>query len=129
MLLPLLGYFFCMIAVLTAAVGVMLGLSNISTSERTRHYPRAVVEHNVTAANREPRLFMVVPETDRSSVKNVEANSAAVPTEKTVAKKSRPHKPKVLARQRNNYERPGYGNALGYAEESRNGPQRLFSNW
>jgi hypothetical protein len=36
---------------------------------------------------------------------------------------------KVLARQRNNYERPGYGNAPGYAEASRNGPQRLFSNW
>jgi hypothetical protein len=130
MLLPLLGYFFCMIAVLTAAVGVMLGLSNISTSERARHYPRAVVERNVTAANREPRLFMMVPETkDGSPAKNMEANSAAAPTEKTVAKKSRPHKPKVLARQRNNYERPGYGNALGYAEESRNGPQRLFSNW
>jgi hypothetical protein len=39
-------------------------------------------------------------------------------------------KPKVLAGLRNNYERPNYyGNALGYAEESRNGPQRLFSNW
>ena len=71
------------------------------------------------------------PETkDGSPAKNMEANSAAAPTEKTVAKKSKPHKPKVLARQRNNYERPGdYGNALGYAEASRNGPQRLFSNW
>jgi hypothetical protein len=59
----------------------------------------------------------------------MEANSAAAPTEKTVAKKRKPHKPKVLARRRNNYERPGYGNALGYAEASRNGPQRLFSNW
>jgi hypothetical protein len=39
-------------------------------------------------------------------------------------------KPRVLARLRNNYERPSYyGNALGYAEETRNGPQRLFSNW
>jgi hypothetical protein len=39
-------------------------------------------------------------------------------------------KPKVFARQRNNYERPGhYGNAPGYAEQSWNGPQRLFSNW
>jgi hypothetical protein len=133
MLLPLLGYFFSMIAVLTATVWVMLGLSNISTSERASHYPhpRPVVERNVTAANEEPRLFMVAPETkDGSPAKNMEANSAAGPTEKTVAKKSKPHKPKVLARQRNNYERPGhYGNALGYAEASRNGPQRLFSNW
>jgi hypothetical protein len=124
MVLSLLGYFLGMIAVFTAAVGMMLGLSNISTSERARHYPRAVVERNVTATKREPRLFMVVAETDRSSVKNVEANSAAVPTEK-----ARPHNPKVLAGQRNNYERPGYGNALGYTEASRNGPQRLFANW
>jgi hypothetical protein len=129
MLVPLLGYFFCMIAVLTAVVGVMIGLSNTSTSERVRHYPRSVVEHNVTATNREPRLFMVVPETDRSSVNNIEANSAAASTEKADAKARKPHKPKVLARQRNNYERPGYGNALSYTEASRNGPQRLFSNW
>ena len=129
MLLPLLGYFFCMIAALTAAVGVMLGLSNISTSERARHYPRAVVERSVTA-NREPRLFMVAPETkDGSPAKNMEANSAAVLAEKPDAKKSKPHKPKVFARHHDNYERPGYGNALGYAEASRNGPQRLFSNW
>jgi hypothetical protein len=130
MLLPLLGYFFGMTAVLTAAVGVMLGLSNISTSERVRHYPRPAVQRNVKATNPEPRLFMVVPETDRSAVKNVEANSAAAPTEKAAAKASKTHKPKVLARQRNNYERPGhYGNAPGYAEASRNGPQRLFANW
>jgi hypothetical protein len=132
MLLPLLGYFFCMIAVLTAAAGMMLGFSNISTSERARHYlhPRPVVERNVTATNREPRLFMVAPETkDGSPAKNMDANSAAVPSEKADAKKRKPHKPKVLARQHNNYARPGYGNALGYAEASRNGPQRLFSNW
>ena len=131
-MLPLLGYFLSMIAVLTAVVWVMLGLSNISTSERARHYlhPRPVVERNVTAANEEPRLFMLAPETKGGPpAKNMEANSAAPPTEKTVAKKRKPHKPKVLARRRNNYERPGYGNALGYAEASRNGPQRLFSNW
>ena len=132
MLLPLLGYFFSMIAVLTAVVWVMLGLSNISTSERASHYPhpRPVVERNVTATDTEPRLLMAAPETkDGSPAKNMEANSAAAPTEKTVAKKSRPHKPTVLARRRNNYERAGYGNALGYAEASRNGPQRLFTNW
>jgi hypothetical protein len=44
----LLGYFFCMIAVSTAAAGVMIGLVNISTTERVGHYshPRPVVEHN-----------------------------------------------------------------------------------
>jgi hypothetical protein len=113
--LPLLGYFFCMIAVLAAAVGAMVGLS--STSERVRHYPRPVIERNVTAAK--PRLFMAAPETKaRSPAKNIEANSASVPTEKADAKKA-PHKRKVFARQ--------HGNALGYAEETRNGPQRLFS--
>jgi hypothetical protein len=62
-------------------------------------------------------------------VKNVEANSAVVPAEKADAKSKQAHKPKVLARQRNNYERPGCGNALGYTEACRNGPQRLFANW
>jgi hypothetical protein len=107
----------------------MIGLFSTSTSERGRHYPRPVVERTVKATNTEQRLFMVVPETDRSSVKNIEANSAAVPAEKADAKQSKPHKPKVLARQHNNYARPGYGNALGYTEASRNGPQRLFANW
>jgi len=129
MVLPLLGYFFCMIAVLTAAAGAMIGLFSTSTSERGHHYPRPVVERTVNATNTEQRLFMVVPETDRSSVKNIEANSAPVPTEKTDAKQNKPHKPKVLARQHNNYARTGYGNALGYTEASRYGPQRLFANW
>jgi len=82
---------------------------------------------------------MVVPDTkDESPTKNTEANPASIPTatpasirtEKAEVKKSKPHKPKVLARLRNNYQRPGYyGNAQGYAEEYRNGPQRLLSNW
>ncbi len=130
MLLPLLGYFFCMIAVLTAAAGVMIGLFDTSTSERVRHYPRSVVARNVRATNTKPRLFMVVTQRkDGSPAKNIEANSASVPTEKADAKRSQPHKPKVFARQHDNYERPGYVNALGFAEESRNGSRRLFSNW
>jgi hypothetical protein len=146
--LPLLGYFFCMVAVLTAVVGVMIGFFGTSTSQRVRHYQRPMVERNITTAtNREPRLFMVVPEAkDASPAKNTEANPAAVPTvnptsiptanptsiptEKAGIKRRKSHKPKAFARLRNNYERPGcYGNAPGYAEESRNGPQRLFSNW
>lgn len=128
MLLALLGYIFCIIAVLIAAVGTMLGVSNVSISERALHHPRAVVKRNVTATRTEPRLFMVVPETkDGSSTKY--SIEAAVPTEKVDANKSTPHKPKVLARQHNDYERAGYGNTLGSAEASRNGPQRLFANW
>jgi len=137
--LPLLGFFFCMIAVLTAVAGVTISFFGASTSERVHHYPRPAVERNVTATNSEPRLFMVVPDTkDESPTKNTEANPASIPTatpasiptEKAEVKKSKPHKPKVLARLRNNYQRPGYyGNAQGYAEEYRNGPQRLLSNW
>ena len=47
-----------------------------------------------------------------------------VATAKADTKKSKHYKPKVLARQRNNNY--GYGNALGYAEESRYGPSGLF---
>jgi hypothetical protein len=126
MVLPLLGYFFSMVAVLAAAVGVMIGLFNTSTP---RHYSRPVVEHNVTATNTEPHLFMVVPETKNGSpAKYIEANSAALATEKADAKKRKLHKP-AFTHQHDNYKRPGYGNALGYAQESRNGPQRLFSSW
>jgi hypothetical protein len=135
----LLGYFLSMITALTAVVAVMIDLFDTSTSERAHHYPRPAFER----ADREPRLFMVVPQTkdrpptnDASPAKNIveansaaaEANSAAVPTDKAEAKKSRPHKPKVFARLRNNYERPGYyGNTMGYAQQTQ--PQRLFSNW
>jgi len=45
-------------------------------------------------------------------------------TAKADTKKIKHYKPKVVARQRNNY---GYGNALGYAEESGYGPRGLFS--
>jgi len=124
----LLGYFVSMIMVLTAAVGVMIGLFNFSTSERVGHtpHPRPAIERNVSATNSEPRLFMSVPDTkDASPAKNVEATSAAANDEKADAKKSKPHKHRVLARRRDNYERPSYGNALGYAQY----PQRPFSNW
>jgi hypothetical protein len=49
--------------------------------------------------------------------------SPVVAAAKADTKKIKHYKPKVLARQRNNY---GYGNALGYAEESRYGPRGPF---
>jgi hypothetical protein len=49
--------------------------------------------------------------------------SPVVSTAKADTKKSKHYKPKVLARQRNNYR---YGNALGYAEESGYGPRGLW---
>jgi hypothetical protein len=121
MVYSLLGFFFGMIAVFAAAVGTMIGLTNFSTGG-VGHYPRSVVERNVTAINSEPRLFMS-EKNDGSRAKNVEGNSAAVPDEKAHAKKTEPHKPKLLARQRNN------GDALHYAQETRNGPRGLFFNW
>jgi hypothetical protein len=132
----LLGFFLCVVAVFAAAVGTLIGMSSVSTSERVgTQYPPAVVERSVTATHRKPRLFMVVPETkdgmvvtetkDASPAKNVEANSVAAIDEKADAKKSKPHKRKALARQRNNYQRPSYWNAPSYAEA----PQRPFSNW
>jgi len=125
-----LGYFVFMIMVLTTAVGAMIGLSSFSTSEGVRHYPRPVAERNVTATNTEPRLFMSVPETKGAApAKNIETTSTVVPTEKADAKKSKPHKPKMFARQRNNYEARGYWNAQGYAQETQYGPQRPFSSW
>ena len=42
---------------------------------------------------------------------------------KADAKKIKHYKPRVVARQRNNY---GYGTALGYAEESRYAPRGPF---
>jgi hypothetical protein len=43
MLAPLLGYFFCMVTVLTAVVVALTGFSNISTIGNGRHYPRPPV--------------------------------------------------------------------------------------
>ena len=92
MAFSLLGYFVSMIMVLTAAVGVMIGLFNFSTSERVGHtpHPRPAIERNVSATNSEPRLFMSVPDTkDASPAKNVEATSAAASDEKADVKKSK----------------------------------------
>ena len=119
-------FYFLFLTVVAAAI---TGLFNISRSERVHQDPSPGVERNVTATKRVPRLFMVVPKTKHGSPANKEAHSAAVPAEEVDGKKRKPHKPKVLARQHNNYARPGYGNALGYAEAFRNGPQRLFTNW
>ena len=125
MLAPLFGYFFCMITVLTAIAVVLTGFVNISPSRTESHHLRPPVIG---------RTVMV--ETQRLSPPAAKEASLArdvppvVATATADAKASKPHKPKLLARQRNNYERHDYyGTALGYAQESRNGPQRLFANW
>ena len=108
----LFGFFFGMVAVLTAAVVLLTGLPNISTIGNGRHYPRPAIA----------RTVMV--ELQRHSPKKASAAkdvSPVVSTAKADTKQIKHYKPKVLARQRNNY---GYGNARGYA--SGYGPSSLF---
>jgi hypothetical protein len=112
-----LGYFFGMITAFTAVVALAIGLFNITAAVNgPRHYPRPVIARTVTV------------ETQRHSPAAKEASPAkdvspGVATAKADTKKSKHYKPKVLARQPNNY---GYGNALGYAQESRYSPRGLF---
>ena len=129
MLGPLFGYFFSMIAVLAAAMVLLTGLSNISTLGNGRHYPRPPVigrtvmvetqRHSPPAAKEASPAKSVAKET--SPAKEV---SPVVVTAKADTKKIKHYKPKVLAHRRNNNY--GYGNAMGYAEESPHGPSGLF---
>jgi len=74
---------------LTVIAAVIIGVFNIPRSERVHQEPRSGVERNVTATKREPRLFMVVPKTKHGSSAKKAADSAAGPTEKEKAKKSK----------------------------------------
>ena len=114
MVASLFGYFFSMITVLTAAVVSLTGLSNISTLGSGRHYPRPAIARTVTVEV-QPLAQVAKEETPAKDV------SPVVATAKADTKKIKHYKPKVLARQRNNY---GYGNARGYA--SGYGPSGLF---
>ena len=110
----LFGYFFGMITVLTGAVVLLTGLPNISTIGNGRHYPRPAIARTVTVElqRHSPAAKQASPAKDVSPV---------VSTAKADTKQIKHYKPKVLARQRNNY---GYGNARGYA--SGYGPSSLF---
>ena len=109
MVAPLLGYFFCMITMLTAVVVLLSSFSNISTVGIGRHHLRPPVIGRT-----------VMMEIQRHSPVAKEASAAndvtpIVTTATADTKKSKHYKPKVFARQRDNY---GHGNALGYAQES-----------
>ena len=85
-MVSLLCYSLCLITLLTAVAGAMIGLF-ISTSERMGHnpHPRPAIERD----DRELRLFMVVPKRKYGSpAKNMEAHAAVVPGEKEDAKKA-----------------------------------------
>jgi hypothetical protein len=128
MLAPLLGYFFCMVTVLTAVVVALTGFSNISAIGNGRHYPRPPVIGRTAMVETQRHSPPVAKESSPAKSVAKEASPAkdvspVVATAKAETKKSKHHKPKVFARQRNNY---GYGNARGYAQESGYGPKGLF---
>ena len=118
MLGPLLGYFFSMITVLTAAAVLLTGFVNISPSRKeSRHLRPPAIGQTVmveTQRHSPPAAKEASPAKDVFSV---------VATAKADNKKIKHYKPKVLARQHNNY---GNGHALGYAEQSGYGPSSLF---
>jgi hypothetical protein len=82
-------FYFLVLAVVAA---VIIGLFNISRSERVHQDPSPGVEGNVTATKRAPRLFMVVPKTKHGPPTKKAANTAAATAEKVDAKKSKHHK-------------------------------------
>jgi len=128
MLAPLVGSFLFMITVLTAAVVALSGLSNISTLGNGRHYhPRPPVIGRTVMVETQRHSPPVAKEASpaKSVAKEVSPAKDVSPVvaAKADTKKIKHYKPRVVARQRNNY---GYGNAMGYAEESRYGPRGLF---
>ena len=128
MLAPLVGSFLFMITVLTAAVVALSGLSNISTLGNGRHFhPRPPVIGRTVMVETQRHSPPVAKEASPAKSVAKEASPgkdvSTVVAAKADTKKIKHYKPRVVARQRNNY---GYGNALGYAEESRYGPRGLF---
>jgi hypothetical protein len=85
-LIAVVSFYFLFLTVIAA---VIVGLFNISRSERERQDPSPGIERNATATKREPRLFMVVPKTKHGSPAKKAANSAAAPGEKAKAKNSK----------------------------------------
>ena len=116
MLASLFGYFFCMVTMLTAVVVLLSSFSSISTIGNGLHHLRPpVIGRTVTV---EIQRHSPVAKAE-AQAKDVSAVVAA----KTDTKKIKHYKPKVLARQPNNY---GYGRALGYAEGFGHGPRGPF---
>jgi hypothetical protein len=107
------GYFSCLIVAFTAAAMWLIGSFNNSALPK-QHHPRPPIEQTVT------------PEEIASLHLEVTKEASAAKDDVSSVKH---HKRRVFARQRNNYEGRGYGNALGYAAEAQNRPRRPFFNW
>jgi hypothetical protein len=118
MLASLFGYFFCMITMLTAVVVLLTSFSSISMIGNGRHHlPPPAIGRTVAV---EIQRHSPAVAKEEAPAKDV---SPVVAAAKTDTKKIKHYKPKVLARQPNNY---GYGRALGYAEGFRYGPRGPF---
>ena len=141
----LFGYFFSIVAVFTTMMAFMtllIGVFNPVTFEKAHHYPhpRPTVEQTVPPTNPEPHHVLVALGTNEAtpakdlSAKDIDTKiSRAVSSAKLDAENRKPgrkikpkrlahlHQSKVLARQPQNYERYGYGMALGYTEGYRPG--------
>ena len=100
------GYVFGVIMAFGAVVALAFGLFNITAAVNGPRQHRPVIAHTVMVETQ--RHSQVAQET--SAAKDV---TPVVATAKADTKKSKHHKPKVFARQRDNY---GYWNARGYAQ-------------
>ena len=135
MLFPFLGYVVAS-TVLTAVAVLLTGLVNTATLEKGRHHPPPVIARTVKVeVQRHSPVAKEASSAKDASPAAKEASpakdvSSFVATAKADTKKSKhykpkvfTYKPKVLARQRNNYR---YGNALGYAQEYGYGSRGLL---
>ena len=118
MLGPLLGYFFSMITVVTAAAVLLAGFVNISPSRKGSQHLRPPAIGQTVMVETQRHSPPVAKESSPAKSVAKEASSAkdvspVVAIAKADTKKSKHHKPKVFARQRDNY---GYWNARGYAQ-------------
>jgi hypothetical protein len=157
MVVSLFAYFFTMIMAFSAITALLIGVFNNSAAEHVLRYQRPqrpMIEQTFTPTDPQPRDNLrdapgikkeEVPAKKDEPDKN-KNDSRVLFAKADVAKpkheiKDKPdrlahpskparqrEKPKVFARQRNNYERPGYyGYAPSYAEQSWS--QRPFSTW
>ena len=101
----MLGYVFGVIMAFGAVVALAFGLFDITAAVNGPRQHRPVIAHTV----------MVETQRHSQVAKETSAAKDATPVVATTAdtNKSKHHKPKVFARQRDNY---GYWNARGYAQ-------------
>ena len=110
------GYFSFLIVAFTVLAMWLIGSFNYSRVEKHYH-PRPPIEQTITPE-------VITPE--QIAPLHLQVTKEASTTKNDVSPVKH-HKRKVLARQHNNNY--AYGNARGYADAYRNGPQRLWSNW